>query len=360
MERYDVLVVGGGPAGSTAAIRLADGGARVLLVDKARFPRDKPCGGGLTTRAFNACPVDPTPVVEEEVDVLELRFRYDDAVVRRAKAPVIRMTQRRRLDAFLLEAARERGVEVREGETIDAAHASADAVVGADGANGTTAKAFGLGGEIVYGVAYEGNVPYGVAPRDRYAHRAVVEFADIPGGYGWVFPKGDHVNIGVGAWQEEGPRIREHLARVCEAHDLELAQLDALRGHRLPIRRPGSTVAGERALLVGDAAGLVDPVSGDGMYECFVSARLAAEAILAGTIAEYPQRLDAALGGLHRASWKLKRAIDRWPRASWRLARTALLWRTVERLLLGELDAPGDQHGLARLPLRALDVLGRT
>src|SRR5258708_23220273 len=108
MQRFDVLVVGGGPAGSTTAYRLAEGGASVLLVDKARFPRDKPCGGGMTMRAVRQCPVDPRPVVEEEVDIVELRFRYDDAVVRHAREPIILMTQRRRLDAFLLDAARER------------------------------------------------------------------------------------------------------------------------------------------------------------------------------------------------------------------------------------------------------------
>ena len=96
------------------------------------------------------------------------------------------------------------------------------------------------------------------------------------------------------------------------------------------------------------------------MYECFVSGRLAAEAILAGDLARYAPALDSALGGLHRASWKLKHALDRWPRASWRIARTKLMWATVERLLLGELGGPNDQHGLARIPLRALDVLGRT
>jgi geranylgeranyl reductase family protein len=360
VKRFDVLVVGGGPAGSTAAWRLADAGASVLLVDKATFPRDKPCGGGLTTRAFKQCPVDPTPVVEERVDLVELRFRYGDAVTRHASAPVIYMTQRRRLDAFLLDAAREKGVEVREGETIDVANAPADWIVGADGANGTTARTLGLGEGIVHGVAYEGNVPYGVVDRERYGHRAVVELADIPGGYGWVFAKGDHVNVGVGAWQSEGPKIREHLARVCKAHGLEPGQLESLRGHRLPLRRPGVQIANERGLLVGDAAGLIDPVSGDGMYECFVSSRLAAEAILSGSLAGYEEAVDAALGPLHRASWKLKQALDRWPRASWRVARTKLLWASVERLLLGELSAPGQQRGLARIPLRALDLLGRT
>ena len=88
------------------------------------------------------------------------------------------------------------------------------------------------------------------------------------------------MNVGVGAWQSEGPKIREHLTRLCEAHSIDEATLEGLRGHRLPLRRPGTPIAAERALLVGDAAGLIDPVSGDGMYECFVSSRLATAAIL--------------------------------------------------------------------------------
>jgi geranylgeranyl reductase family protein len=372
VQHFDVLVVGGGPAGSATAHHLASAGVSVLLADKARFPRDKPCGGGLTTRAFLRSPVDPTPVVEEKVDEVELRFRYGDRVVRRARSPVIWMTQRRRLDAFLLDAARAQGVEVREGARVELGddlkvngeRIKVDAIVGADGANGTTAKAVGLGNGIVHGVALEGNVAYGRLARRRYDGRAVIELADIPGGYGWVFPKGDHVNVGVGAWQAAGSHLRDYLAQTCAAHGLEPQELTELRGHRLPLRRPGTRIAGERALLVGDAAGLIDPVSGDGMYECFVSASLAASAIgdllegRASSLAPYELAVDDELGSLHRASWKLKKALDRWPRASWRIARTKLLWRTVERLLLAELSAPGEQRGLARVPLRVLERLG--
>lgn len=374
MQRFDVLVVGGGPAGSATAYRLAEAGASVLLADRATFPRDKPCGGGLTMRAVRHCPVDPTPVVEEQVDTVELRFRYGDAVVRLAREPVILMTQRRRLDAFLLDAARERGVEVREATKVtftdgrarlDGRAVVTDVVVGADGANGVTGRAFELGMGIVRGVAYEGNVEHIRIDPERYRRRAVIELADIPGGYGWVFPKANHVNVGVGAWSSEAPRLRDHLRRLCEAHGVAPGDVGELRGHRLPLRRPGTRVASERALLVGDAAGLVDPVSGDGMYECFVSAKLATAAIAAvltgsaSSLEPYEHALDVALGSLHRASWKLKRALDRWPGATWRIARTDLLWKSVERLLLGEFAAPGEQHGVARLPLRLLDALAR-
>jgi hypothetical protein len=101
------------------------------------------------------------------------------------------------------------------------------------------------------------------------------------------------------------------------------------------------------------------------MYECFVSSKLAAAAVLdllggrTSSLEPYEAAVEAALMPLHNASWKLKQALDRWPRLSWQVARTQLLWQTVERLLLGELSAPTEQRGLARLPLKALEVLGR-
>ena len=365
MERFDVLVVGAGPAGSSTAIHLARAGARVLLADKARFPRDKPCGGGLTGRALKRIPVDPSPVVERDGDRFELRLRYGTSFARSHDTPLIRMTQRRRLDAFLADHAAAAGAELRQGERVErlesdgtgitarvgGAAVRADAVVGADGANGIVARSFSLGEEIVRGVALEGNVPLAALDRDL-ARTAVIELAVVPGGYGWVFPKGDHANLGVGGWASEGPALRGHLARLADAHGVDPGSLTDVRGHRLPMRPLGTPPAAGRVLLVGDAAGLVDPLSGDGMYEAFVSARLAADAILAGDLEGYAGALAGALDRHAAASWAAKRAFDRHPRAVFAAARAPGVFTVVAGLLCGDVAHPADARGVARGPLK--------
>ncbi len=102
--------------------------------------------------------------------------------------------------------------------TVGGEPVSADLLVGADGANGVVARAAGLEAGIVRGVALEGNVPWRLLDRDRYASTAVIEFGAPAGGYGWLFPKDEHANLGVGGWAEEGPRLREHLARLARAY----------------------------------------------------------------------------------------------------------------------------------------------
>jgi geranylgeranyl reductase family protein len=373
MERCDVLVVGAGPAGSATAIHLARGGARVLLVDRARFPRDKPCGGGLTGRALRAAPCAVDPVVEHVVDTFELRLRYARSFERDCGEPMILMTQRRRLDAFLVEQAVAAGAEFRDGvrveglavgsegvsALVDGVTLVADAVVGADGANGVVAKTAGLGEGIVRGVALEGNVLWEDLDRERYSGRAVVELGVVPGGYAWVFPKGDHANLGVGAWQSEGPKLRDHLARLAAHHGVPLDRLTDVKGHRLPMRPVGCAPAAGRVLLVGDAAGLVDPLSGDGMYEAFVSGKLAAESILTGTSGEYGARLAAALDHHAAASWAAKRAMDRHPSICFWAARSPGVFGVVAGLLAGEVRHPDEARGLARPPLRLLARLAR-
>jgi geranylgeranyl reductase family protein len=372
VESFDVVVVGAGPAGSTTAHLLARRGASVLLVDRAVFPRDKPCGGGLTGRAARLLPCSVEPVVEDRIEVADVRLGYRSRFERQARAPLALMTQRRRLDAFLVDRAAAAGAEVRDGAkvtgiredelVIDGREITMRALVGADGANGATGRAFGLGGDVVHGVALEGNAPY---PSERYRSRMVLELAVVPGGYGWVFPKGDHVNVGVGGWQSEGPRLREHLARLCAEHGIDDAAVTEIRGHRLPMRRSTNRIARGPVALVGDAAGLVDPFSGDGMYEALASARLASAAVqqlLAGRAADldgYEAAVARTLGPLTAAGWGAKLALDRFPRATFACARLPLTWRVVEKLLLGELGHPGAARGAERAAIRLIEALAR-
>ena len=368
-----MLVVGAGPAGSATAIHLARAGAKVLLADKARFPRDKPCGGGLTGRALRALPCPVDSVVEHVVDRFELRLRYGPRFERVGAEPMILMTQRRKLDAYLAEQAAGAGADLRDGARVDSLVADADGVearvkghrvradvaVGADGANGIVAKTVGLGRELVRGVALEGNVAWGALDPERYRGRAVVELGVVPGGYGWVFPKGDHANLGVGGWGSEGPRLRGHLERLAAAHGVAFDALSEVKGHRLPMRPLGASPAKGRVLLVGDAAGLVDPLSGDGIYEAFVSARLAADAILAGHLDEYPARLAERLDHHAAASWAAKRAIDRSASVCFWAARCPGVFGVVSGLLAGDVHHPNEARGLARPPLKLLARLAR-
>jgi len=380
MQRFDAIVVGAGPAGSLTAYRLASAGASVLLADRAGFPRDKPCGGGLTTRAVRLLPFAVDPVVEDVVDRFEFRLRYGSAFERASSGePLCLMTQRRRLDAYLAEQAGAAGADFRDGvkvtdleangavsAKVDGGRVHASVLIGADGANGITARTLGLGGDYTYGVAFEGNVPYGPAPEHRYRGRLVLELGIVPGGYGWVFPKGDHVNVGIGGWETEGPRLRQLLKRVCEEHGLGDAPISELRGHRLPLRKPRSAIARGRVALVGDAAGLVDPLTGDGMYEAFYSAKLASEAALdllggrAQSLEPYSEKLCAGLASVTSASWRAKHAFDRFPRLSFGIARIPLVWSVVERVVWGDLGSPGEARGAVRAPLRLLEALGRS
>jgi geranylgeranyl reductase family protein len=370
MERFDAIVVGAGPAGSTAALRLTRAGARVLLLDRERFPRDKPCGGGLTERAVKQLPVSVDPVVEDVVDRFELGFRYRSHVERGGKRPLVLMTQRRRLDAFLVEEAARAGADFRDGlratalelgereatVRFDGTAATGSVVIGADGVNGLTAKALGFG-DRRHGVALEGNVSHVHAREDRWRGRAVVDLGTVAGGYSWVFPKGDHVNVGVGGWRSEGPRLRDHLRGACAGYGLPYERLESVRGFRLPMRRAGEPVVRGRALLVGDAAGLVDPLSGDGIYEALLSSRLAVEAVLADDLERYGEQLEQTLAPLMSASWSAKVAFDRFPRLAFTIARTPPAWRLAERLLRDELPDPRAVRGTMWVPLQALRAL---
>ena len=284
----DVIVVGAGPAGSTAAREIADRGGNVLLLDRAKFPRDKPCGGGVTIRTADLLPFSLDPVIEATVDTAHLRFREGKEITRHHWRPLTYMTQRSRLDAFLVERAQEGGVEFRDGCPVkevtrlgdgsyevrhrDGSAHHARVVIGADGANGVVRANLGYEAPIESAVALEGNIEFPDGIPERYRRGIVLNLSYLPGGYGWVFPKGDHVNVGVGGWKAQvGTTLRQELERFCHLYDFDPASVTQIRGHHLPLIRPGAQVATAGSAVIGDAAGFVDPLSGEGIHGAVAS-----------------------------------------------------------------------------------------
>ena len=303
MSQHDVAVVGAGPAGSTAAFHLARAGARVVILDRAEFPREKPCGGGVTARAFERAPVDITPVVEQIVTKVRFSYKlghffdYEYRAGPDDEAPqtLVYMTQRHRLDEFLLQHACEAGAEFRGGAIVRDVEMDRDGVrveaggetveagvlVGADGANGAVARGVGLQPVTEPPVALEAQFPYpaGTVPGE-WSNLLALELGSMAGGYGWSFPKADHFNVGCGGYHSQGGKLRRHLYDLQNHYRFGGLSTRNLRGHHLPTRDEGAPIVRGRTLLVGDAAGLVDPMSGEGICSAFVSGHLAAARIL--------------------------------------------------------------------------------
>jgi flavin-dependent dehydrogenase len=252
-----------------------------------------------------------------------------------------------------------------DGARVDGRWIDSELLIGADGANGSTARSLDLADRPIYGVAFEGNLARSLVDLERWRSTVVIELGTIPGGYCWIFPKGDHVNVGVGGWESAGPTLRKHLEEFCKRRGFEYSKLENLRGYRLPGRRPGAALARRRALLIGDAAGLVDPLAGDGMYAAFLSSRLATEAaldLLAGRVADlepYAQSLVSEFGRMLAFAWNAKVALDRFPRLAFSAMLSPPGWRTLENVLHGEIRDPERERGIAGIAVRSFELLVR-
>ncbi len=359
MTETEVIVVGAGPGGSTAARGIAAGGASVLLLDRAKFPRDKPCGGGVTVRGANILPFSIDPVVEDIVTAARMRLRERREVTRDAKAPLTYMTQRRRLDAFLVEQAQAAGVEFRDGQTVtdvtrhadgtfevrtkDGTH-QARVVIGADGANGVVGNRLGYEAAGESAVALEGNIAFPDGVPAEFRGKVTLNFGHVPGGYGWVFPKGDHINVGVGGWKEAaGPILRPALRRLCRTYGLDFDTVTNLRGHHLPMQRRGMVIAAAGSAVVGDAAGLVDPLSGEGITAALLSGTAVAPAVrdyLDGrvpTLAGYQATLAREYLPEFEASRALMEIFNVNPAPFvWMLQHLGPFWDDAVRMIRGE------------------------
>jgi geranylgeranyl reductase family protein len=354
--RYDVIVAGAGPAGSTAAREAAARGLSVLMVDRAEFPRDKPCGGGVNMRTARLLPFDLDPVIERTIHGLRVDVKLSPGYIRRSEQPLTYMTQRRRLDTFLAEQAVWSGVTFLERVAVREVERDATgvtvrgsgqtfrgrALVVADGANGPSARLAGVETARDLGIALEGNIALTPDSAPHWVDVFGVEVGSCPGGYGWLFPKGDHVNVGVGGRRSIGPMLRQRLDQLTRFYGFDPADLGGVRGHPLPMRSPGSRIADGNVLLVGDAAGFVDILTGEGIYAAVKSGQIAArhlERYIAGRapdLGPYEAEVDREIESDLRVSRQLHDVFHLSPALAAALVRrSSRMWRLVCSLLLG-------------------------
>jgi geranylgeranyl reductase family protein len=292
-DYFSVIVVGAGPAGATAAYELARRGIDVLILERAKLPRYKLCGGGVTWRAVKQLPFDISPVVHKTLRQVTLLKDGSPKVTLQYDKPLVCMTMRDELDWFLTSRARDQGAKLIDGESVTQiteseqgfqieTHSNSfhcQVVVGADGAHSKVAHALGLRRQPVLGLGLEAEILIPAEQMGLWQDSLYVDFGRLRRGYGWIFPKRDHLSIGAAAEGISYHELRNYYDRfVAEKLGTEQTCPRPL-GHFLPLRKRNMPLQSGRALLVGDAAGLVDPLTGEGIFYAIRSAQIASTEI---------------------------------------------------------------------------------
>jgi geranylgeranyl reductase family protein len=370
--KVDVAVVGAGPAGATTALLLARAGWQVLLLERERLPRYKVCGGGVTRKALVALPCDVGDVLECAPTRARVTVRGTSPVEIDTGAVAAWTTMRDRFDSRIVAEALRAGAQLRDGCAV---HGIADnqlfsagetvtarVIVAADGAPSRLAAALGLPSGRRQTPAIEAEVS--VAPEVLAAWQTTVlfDFAAAPGGYGWVFPKADHLSIGLCSLHQKVSGLRERaLGYVATLLGEGSYQVTRLRGHLLAVGGPAGPAHRGSALLVGDAAGLADPFLGEGIAYAVQSAGLAAQTIdrfLRGEIGDlspYSRALQQQFQREFRWADRLGRIVYRYPRATQVIAmRNRYVAQVFLGILCGEQDYASLAPALLRHPLALL------
>ncbi|MEU3752637.1 geranylgeranyl reductase family protein [Streptomyces olivoreticuli] len=316
---WDVVVVGAGPAGASAAHAAASAGRRVLLLEKAELPRYKTCGGGIIGPSRDALPPGFELPLRERVHAVTFSLNGKLSRTRRSKRMLFGLINRPEFDAGLVEAAKNAGAEVRTGVTVsrveqhgpavpdrrtvavvlgDGRTVLARAVVGADGSAGRIGAHVGVELEQV-DLGLEAEIPVPPTVAEDWAGRVLIDWGPIPGSYGWVFPKGDTLTVGVISERGDGSGTKRYLEDFIARLGLAGFEPSITSGHLTRCRSDDSPLSRGRVIVCGDAAGLLEPWTREGISFALRSGRLAGE--WAVRIGEAQDAVDARRQALNYA-----------------------------------------------------------
>jgi geranylgeranyl reductase family protein len=360
VEEYDVAVVGAGPAGSSAARAAAVAGARVVVLDRAEFPRYKTCGGGLIGPSLAALP--GAPPSRASITRVSLSLAGGRRRTRSVAEPCLQMVTRAELDAWLLSEAAAAGAEVRVpcrvgAVTDDIIETSdgplrAQVVIAADGTSSRLAREVGVRlSRVDLGLELE--LDAGVVAGE-WTDRVHLDWGPIPGSYAWVFPKGDTLTVGVIAARGAGAATRRYLRDFVRWTGLDDLRVLHDSGHLTRCRTADSPLGRGRVLLAGDAAGLLEPWTREGISFATRSGALAGVAAAAGpsgAVERYRAALSAELLPEMAAGERCLRAFEARPWAFHELIRsTPVGWHQFCRIMRGETTLA---RAVRRAPVRA-------
>ena len=291
--RYDVIVIGAGPAGATVAHDLARRGIKVMVLEKSTFPRYKCCAGGLSVRAAKLIDGHIDGVVENAISSATITSAgkapfygtYDKTIlytVMRDRFDHVLLQKALKAGALLQEGVKAHGITLKEsGIEVSTNNGNFQSyfVIGADGANSIAAQAAGIHNTHKSIVAMESEVAVSDKDLLKWQSKVAIDIGCISAGYAWLFPKSDHVSVGIACLRLKAGELKQRYQKFLNSLRFNYYHVISSSGAILPICTGKTIVTRGRIALLGDAAGLADPLTGEGIYNAILSAKLAAPVI---------------------------------------------------------------------------------